>query len=302
MTHDIDAVAGTAGSVEIRRALSRLSRKGAWVEVGGREAASAELVCPGNGARTEIAALLWDELQRQSWVTPDTAGKRWTISARGREHLKRLLSCCEAESGAITRAAPARAASRRPQPADDRPGFDLAECPVAWLARRRDKSGQPLISGEQLAAAERLRADFWFAGMTPRVTTNWAAALGGGATPRSAPGAGVEIRDAVIAAGERVQRALAAVGPDLAGILIDVCCHLKGLELVERKARWPQRSAKIILGIALTSLARHYGLGKGPASSGGCSRIRHWGSEGYRPTIDGGLPEGDGVELCAAGE
>lgn len=302
MTIDIDAVAGSAGNVEIRRALSRLSQKGAWAEACEDDTAGAVLVSPGGSARAEIAGPVWGELERHGWAAVDAGGQRWTISALGREHLKRLLSRCETETGTPSPAAPARATSPRPEPANERPGFDLAECPVAWLARRRDKSGQPLISGEQLAAAERLRADFWFAGMTPRVTTNWAAALGGGATPRSAPGAGVEIRDAVIAAGERVHRALAAVGPDLAGILIDVCCHLKGLEVVERKARWPQRSAKIILGIALTSLARHYGLDKGRASSGGRSTIRHWGSEDYRPAIDAGSVGGDGAALSAAGE
>ena len=96
----------------------------------------------------------------------------------------------------------------------------------------------------------------------------------------------MEIADNVIASAERVRRTLAAVGPEHAGILIDVCCHLKGLEDVERRAGWPRRSAKIVLGMALASLARHYGFSaeeraRWPAA------VRHWGASGYRPSIDG---------------
>jgi hypothetical protein len=77
------------------------------------------------------------------------------------------------------------------------------------------------------------------------------------------------------------------VGPELAGVLIDVCCHLKGLEEVERRSRWPQRSAKIVLQFALRSLARHYGLlrTEGGGAQPGGGRVRHWGAEDYRPAI-----------------
>jgi hypothetical protein len=169
------------------------------------------------------------------------------------------------------------------------PEVNLAESPIGWLSRRRDKDGRPLISDEQFLAGERLRADFWFAQMTPRVTADWGAPAAGGATRRGAPGTGVEVQDGVIAAGERVRRALTAVGPELAGVLIDVCCHLKGLEEAERGVGWPQRSAKVVLQIALTRLARHYGLVRADrADAGPGGRMRHWGAADYRPSIDRG--------------
>ena len=85
-----------------------------------------------------------------------------------------------------------------------------------------------------------------------------------------------------------MRRALAAVGPELSGVLIDVCCHLKGLEVKERQAGWPQRSGKIVLRIALKSLARHYGLIRdADADQSRGARVRHWGGDGYRPEIDG---------------
>jgi hypothetical protein len=167
----------------------------------------------------------------------------------------------------------------------DRPARNAAESPIAWLFSRRDSDGNPLISEAQFNAGEKLRADFWFAQMSPNVTQSWSLSATTGSGRRSAPGAGVELADNVIAAGERVRRALAAVGPELSGILIDVCCHLKGLEEAEKRAGWPQRSGKIMLGAALAALARHYGFA--PAAAPSSTRVRHWGADGYRPAIDG---------------
>jgi hypothetical protein len=93
---------------------------------------------------------------------------------------------------------------------------------------------------------------------------------------------------AVVAARERVNRALHAVGPELAGILVDVCCHEIGLEAAERSAGLPCRSGKVVLDIALTALARHYGLiaPERPIAV----RLRHWGDADYRPTLDAWRP------------
>lgn len=182
-----------------------------------------------------------------------------------------------------------RARKRRAENADRaRPARNLAESPISWLFSRRDSEGQPLISEAQFNAGEKLRADFWFAQMSPNVTQSWSASAGTGGGRRGAPGAGVDIADNVIAAAERVRRALAAVGPEHAGVLIDVCCHLKGLEDVERRAGWPKRSAKIVLGIALAALARHYGFTQRESAARGSTVVRHWGDGNYRPSIDGG--------------
>jgi hypothetical protein len=167
------------------------------------------------------------------------------------------------------------------------PTRNLAESPLAWLARRKDKDGQPMLTDAEFDAGEKLRADFWFAQMTPRTTTNWSLFLSGSSGGRGSPDIGPDIRDSVVAAHERVKRALAAVGPDLAGVLIDVCCHLKGLEASEKASGWPQRSGKIILQIALRQLARHYGMIPPVAPREERSvRVRHWGTNDYRPEID----------------
>jgi uncharacterized protein DUF6456 len=163
------------------------------------------------------------------------------------------------------------------------------ESPLAWLRKRRDRDGEPMISQMQFDAGERLRTDFWFAQMTPRVTMNWSPSAPAQRRRKAgmAPAMGADIEEGAAAARERVRRALANVGPELAGVLIDVCCHLKGLEAAERAAGWPQRSGKVVLQLALTRLARHYGLG--PAPERGARRaanVRHWGSNDYRPSFE----------------
>jgi uncharacterized protein DUF6456 len=96
-----------------------------------------------------------------------------------------------------------------------------------------------------------------------------------------------DLQESIASARERVRRALATVGPELAGVLIDVCCHLKGLEEAEREAGWPQRAGKVVLGLALTRLARHYGIG--PMAAAATQRrapVRHWGADDYRPLFE----------------
>lgn len=146
-------------------------------------------------------------------------------------------------------------ASVRPTPATaEAPGFDPAESPLVWLARRAGRDGRPMVDATQLTAGERLRADFTRAALTPRVTSRWSEVSGGG-SPEG-------FSDMVLAAKLRVSRALAAVGPELSGVLLDVCCFLKGLETVERERGWPARTAKVVLGLALDRLATHYGLAR----------------------------------------
>ena len=153
--------------------------------------------------------------------------------------------------------------------------MDAEESPLAWLARRK------LVGSAEFEAGERLRRDMDMGQMLPSVTANWSS------VSATTPGAGrLHMAENLVAARQRVDRALAAAGPDLAGILVDVCGFLKGLELIEQERGWPRRSAKVALNIALAAIARHYGLSvraRGPARSAG---LRHWGSEDYRPRIE----------------
>jgi hypothetical protein len=79
---------------------------------------------------------------------------------------------------------------------------------------------------------------------------------------------------------------LPAVGPEVSGILVDICCEFKGLEEAEKANGWPARAGKVVLQIALTRLAKHYGLIASDAAARRKTGLRHWGTEDYRPTLD----------------
>jgi len=143
-----------------------------------------------------------------------------------------------------------------------------SESPLAWLARRKGRDGRLMIDHNQFIAGEKLRSDFTRGHLTPRVTASWS----GIARARNSGGGG-EIADIVIAARQRVRLALEACGPEFSGVLMDVCCFLRGLEDVERERGWPSRSAKVVLQLALDRLARHYGL---RSDNRDTARIRTW--------------------------
>jgi Domain of unknown function (DUF6456) len=158
---------------------------------------------------------------------------------------------------------------------------ESAENPLLWMARRRDKNGQELIGPAAFAAGERLRADLTFAGMLPKVTMDWSG------QPRSGRGAQAERlnpTEAALAARQRAEQALRAVGPEFSGLLIDICGFGKGLELIERERQWPSRSAKVVANLALARLARHYGFDDA-AIGRERSRLRRWATPDARPRM-----------------
>lgn len=170
---------------------------------------------------------------------------------------------------------------------DQRAGTVLVnteESPIAALARRPRPGGEPWIGKHASEAGERLRRDFELAQLQPRITANWSGNVRGGRRSEGRTGS-ADLTETALSARIRIDRAVEAVGPELSGALLDVCCFLKGLETVERERQWPARSAKLVLRLALEALARHYGLSAAATGSAKGARLRHWGAADYRPEI-----------------
>jgi hypothetical protein len=126
--------------------------------------------------------------------------------------------------------------------------------PLIRLVQLRDGHGAPWFAPHEIAAAKRLRAD-WEAGQAGLAPgSDWTAPPRGGAA--RGPGNG---REAALAIGldarARVEASLAKLAPPLRRIVEAICLHEAGLEAFEKAQRWPARSGKIALKLALSQLA-----------------------------------------------
>lgn len=158
--------------------------------------------------------------------------------------------------------------------------INLRESPLARLARQRGRHKAAFLGEREFRAGERLRADYTRGQIMPRLGANWSEAVASGRRGSQENGIG-ELTDAALSARQRVEKALDAVGPELSGVLVDICCFLKGLEQVEAERGWPVRSAKIVLKTALGALARHYEPRHAPQRRS----VLHWGAADFRPSI-----------------
>ncbi len=154
--------------------------------------------------------------------------------------------------------------------------FNRNESPLSAITRLKDRNGAPFLPREAVAAGERLHADFTRGQLQPRVTQSFEPRLF--SPTRGGKGGMEELCDSAMAARMRVGKAVDAMGPELSGVALDICCFQKGLETVERERQWPARSAKLMLKTALLALHRHYT----PAPR---AQMRHWGETGYRPEV-----------------
>ncbi|RVV99859.1 helix-turn-helix domain-containing protein [Mesobaculum littorinae] len=223
----------------------------------GMESAIVVRDAPEGPVRTAVVSRgLAEALALRDWIAVRSTGRvsRYVLSATGRIALKRMLA---EEGGADAPFADQhREFAAREEDAVPRVGRgNMAESPLALLARRRDRDGRRFLSPDLVAAGERLREDFELAQMGPRVTQNWDRFLTAGTQGGNwgdPAGRGPE------GARARVTEALADLGPGLGDVVLRTCCYLEGMEAVERRLGWAARSGKIVLRIALQRLLRHY--------------------------------------------
>ncbi len=199
--------------------------------------------------RFAIAPEVMNAFLRRDWLKPGSGDpERWHLSAAGEGWYLR------AQAGADGFAAQHQA--RTEKLVETREGtrrvlVNEGKSPLGWLRKRKR------IDGAQFEAGERLRRDYTIAQLTPRLGVDLSAPMVLG---RRGAKTHEALSDTVLAAKQRFRAAMAAVGPGLADLLFDVCCHLTGLADIEQDRQWPRRSAKVVLDIALDRLAGHYGM------------------------------------------
>ncbi len=167
-----------------------------------------------------------------------------------------------------------RARHRILAPAPDGATRNLAESPLLRLG--------PFLERHHVEAGERVRRLVERAQLQPRLTMAYSASR----TAGNRQAAAGEISDMAADARRAVAEIHRLLPRDCAGVVIDVCGLLKGLQQVERDRGWPRRSAKLVLRIGLDQLAQHYGLA--PFAVGRrATGPRGWMDEGARPELFG---------------
>lgn len=198
----------------------------------------------------------------KDWISAEKKGRitRYALTSAGRAAYKRGAT---PPSAAVVGFAEAQSTfggqslSVTPQPVSLDGGNlrrTITESPMASLARRRDKDGKPFLADALVAAGERLREDFEYAQMGPRVAKNWDQFLSGDSENADKDDGGY----GPSAARTRVSGALKDLGPGLGDVVLRCCCFLEGMEVAEKRMGWSARSGKIVLRIALQRLQRHY--------------------------------------------
>ncbi|CUJ24601.1 DUF6456 domain-containing protein [Cognatishimia activa] len=191
----------------------------------------------------------------KDWISCKSQGRisRYQITAEGRAELARLMAFqSNARSGFGDDQVAFEAASAD-QSQKRRVRFSTHESPVAVLARRKDKGGQPFLGQDLVAASERLREDFELSQIGTAVSQNWDRFLTAGTTGHhgSSYPKGQNAQT-------RLNAALEMLGEGLSDVALRCCCHQEGMESVEKRLGWPARSGKVVLRIALTRLCHHY--------------------------------------------
>lgn len=129
---------------------------------------------------------------------------------------------------------------------------NVAESPLGWLLARG------MIDQRQFDAGESLRADWERANLAPSITMRWDAAPISGGVRGS--GDHLEPSERQLAARQRFDAAITALGRDLNDIAWRVICAGEAMPMAEKALGWPARSGRLVLRLALDRLADFYRL------------------------------------------
>jgi hypothetical protein len=231
----------------VARARRILARKGAWIEA----TACGYAVRSGTDRRARVLATL-DETELRALIAAPglkpRKGGGWSLVDP---------PAPTAEAGPPGRPGVTEGSRLilRPDGVGETQRANLTTSPVAWLASRAGPDGQPWLTRAEVAAAELLGREAEAALRGASVTMRWDALPrnGAGGALRSGPG------DRALAAGRRVEAALAACGPARA-MVEHVCLRATALQAAEQSLGLRRRTGKAVLRQGLAALALHYRL------------------------------------------
>lgn len=225
-----------------------LARGTYYVTTGGRRAAASDVM----------------QLVRAGAIDGDHAGCRANGATAG--WLKRMMIDCDAFQ------------AQHRQLAHDAEGraINLKESPLMRLA-----AGEAaFLERHHVETGERVRRLVERAQLRQRLTMSYSGVGREGKAGSKAS----EISEMAADARRAVADIYRTLPPECAGVVVDVCGWLKGLQEVERERGWPRRSAKLVLRIGLDQLARHYGID--PHARGRATGPqRGWIEAGARPAL-----------------
>jgi hypothetical protein len=269
----MNKVANTRVSARPMVRLLKFLMRGACSEVVGADGIACLRLADGTAGN--VAAVLIAEALASGLI--DRQAGLLRLCPEARSYLRRAAA--EKDEEFLEQHGAIEAATRDVEGRPQRLRINRDESPLASLARLKDRDGQPFLPETAMAAGERLHADFTRGQLQPRVTASWEPRLASRGS--GSRGGMADLADSAMAARLAVNRALEALGPELSGVALDICCFMKGLEVVERERQWPVRSAKLMLRTALLALSRHYH----PPAPSRRPRYEHWGAEGFRPEL-----------------
>ena len=233
----------------------------------------------GNSSRQTFPRELCEQLDRIGLIRLMRSKERMQITEIGELRLKLLL---HPDASVADFSRDIRQVKERDEFGTRSIRKNFSESPLTRLRFRKSANGRAFLDDHHFRAGERFREDFEKGQMQPKITANWEAPVA--VRSRSARNQASELSDFALDIRARLNEAINYLGPELSGVVLDVCCFLKGMETVERERRWPPRSAKLMLKTALDQLARFYGLDASAVSRS--ASIRTWATSDYRPKIN----------------
>ncbi|HBZ44149.1 MAG TPA: helix-turn-helix domain containing protein [Maritimibacter sp.] len=208
--------------------------------------------------RAVVSRAVAEMLALQEWIDGRSKGRlgRYKITGAGRTELSRRIAATESARVQVTD----DTRKTRTTQGTGQKRTAGAEPPLTVLARRKRTGGEPFLPPELVRAAERFKESYEIARAAGMLGDDLDDLLLDrlAAPKRVAQGSSAEAIPRGALALEHLTKAVRCLGPELSRTVILAVCRETGMETIEKQLDYPARSGKIVLRIALNSLARHY--------------------------------------------